>query len=153
MSGRAAPHRQSMRAWLASLEDRRELRTIAAPISLDYEIAACLAETDRGPALRFDHVTGHTMPVAGHRLNDVSWLAEAIGATPATLQSRIIAAIDKPLRPRITDAPPCQQHVVNDPDLAKVLPIPRFFEYETGPYVTAGAIVARDSLTGRANLS
>jgi 2,5-furandicarboxylate decarboxylase 1 len=153
MSGRAAPHRQSMRAWLASLEDRGELRTISAPVSPDYEIAACLAEADRGPALRFERVTGYAMPIVGNLLNGASWFAEAIGATPATLQSRIIAAIDKPLRPRITEAPVCQQHLVNDPDLAKELPIPRFFEHETGPYITAGAIVAKDSLTGRANLS
>jgi 4-hydroxy-3-polyprenylbenzoate decarboxylase len=153
MSGRAAPHRQSMRNWLASLEDRGELRTITAPVSLDYEIAACLAQSDRGPALRFERVTGHAMPIVGNLLNGVSWFAEAIGATQATLQPRIIAAIDKPLRPRITEAPPCQQHVVSDPDLAKELPIPRFFEHETGPYITAGAIVAKDSLTGRANLS
>jgi 4-hydroxy-3-polyprenylbenzoate decarboxylase len=153
MSGRAAPHRQSMRAWLASLEDRGDLRTVGAPVSLDYEVAACLAESDRGPALLFERVTGHAMPIVGNLLNGVSWFAEAIGATPATLQSRIIAAIDKPLRPRITEAPPCQQYVVSDPDLAKELPIPRFFEHETGPYITAGAIVAKDSLTARANLS
>ena len=153
MSGRAAPHRQSMRAWLASLEDRGELRTIAAPVSLNYEIAACLAEADRGPALRFERVTGHALPVVGNLLNGVSWFAAAIGVTPATLQSRIIAAIDKPLRPRVIDAPPCQQHTVSDPDLANELPIPRFFEHETGPYITAGAIVAKDSLTDRANLS
>ncbi len=153
MSGRAAPHRQSMRAWLASLEDRGELRTIAAPVSLDYEIAACLAQSDRGPALRFERVTGHAMPIVGNLLNGVSWFAEAVGAAPATLQSRIIAAIDKPLRPRITEAAPCQEHIVSDPDLAKELPMPRFFAHETGPYITAGAIVAKDSLTGRANLS
>jgi 2,5-furandicarboxylate decarboxylase 1 len=153
MSGRAAPHRQSMRAWLASLEDRGEVRTITAPVSLDYEIAACLAQSDRGPALRFERVTGHAMPVVGNLLNGVSWFAEAIGATQATLQSRIIAAIDKPLGPRISEAPLCQQHVVSDPDLVQELPIPRFFEHETGPYITAGAIVAKDSLTGRANLS
>jgi 4-hydroxy-3-polyprenylbenzoate decarboxylase len=142
-----------MRAWLASLEDRGELRTITATVSLDYEIAACLAEADRGPALRFERVTGHAMPVVGNLLNGLSWFAAAVGATPATLQSRIIAAIDKPLRPQIIDAPPCQQRVVSDPDLAKELPIPRFFEHETGPYITAGAIVTKDSLTGRANLS
>src|SRR6516164_2028396 len=153
MSGRAAPHRQSMRAWLASLEDRGELRTIAAPVSPDYEIAACLVQSDRGPALLFERVTGHAMPIVGNLLNGVSWFAEAIGATQATLQSRIIAAIDKPLRPRISEAPPCLQHVVSNTDLAKELPIPHFFEHETGPYITAGAIVAKDSLTGRANLS
>jgi 4-hydroxy-3-polyprenylbenzoate decarboxylase len=153
MSGSAAPHRQSMRAWLASLEDRGQLRTITALVGLDYEIAACLAEADRGPALRFERVAGHAMPVVGNLLNGLSWFAAAVGVSTATLQSRIIAAIDKPLRPRITDAAACQQHVVSNPELTRELPIPRFFEHETGPYITAGAIVAKDSLTGRANLS
>jgi 4-hydroxy-3-polyprenylbenzoate decarboxylase len=42
--------------------------------------------------------------------------------------------------------------VIERPDLA-ALPIPTFFEHETGPYLTAGAIVARDPASGRANLS
>jgi 4-hydroxy-3-polyprenylbenzoate decarboxylase len=37
--------------------------------------------------------------------------------------------------------------------LTDELPIPRFFEQETGPYISAGAIVAKDRLTGKANLS
>ena len=37
--------------------------------------------------------------------------------------------------------------------LADELPIPRFFEQEAGPYITAGAIVARDRVSGATNLS
>ncbi len=33
------------------------------------------------------------------------------------------------------------------------MPIPRFFEHERGPYITAGAIVAKDRRTGQTNLS
>jgi len=33
------------------------------------------------------------------------------------------------------------------------LPIPRFFEHEGGPYITAGVVVAKDRRDGRANLS
>ena len=33
------------------------------------------------------------------------------------------------------------------------LPVPRFFEHERRPYITAGAIVARDPQSGRGNLS
>jgi 4-hydroxy-3-polyprenylbenzoate decarboxylase len=46
----------------------------------------------------------------------------------------------------------CQAVTVDRPDLG-ALPIPRFFERETGPYVTAGAIVARDPWSGNGNLS
>ncbi len=37
--------------------------------------------------------------------------------------------------------------------LADELPIPRFFEKEAGRYITAGAIVARDRVSGATNLS
>jgi 2,5-furandicarboxylate decarboxylase 1 len=153
MSDRAAFHRQSMRAWMASLEQQGQMQTISAPVSLDYDIAACLAEADRGPALRFDNVVGHSMPVVGNLLNSLPRFAAAAGVTPCALQSSIIAAINKPLRHRIVSSPPCQEHVVREPRLTKELPIPKFFEHETGSYITAGAIVAKDTASGRANLS
>ena len=39
------------------------------------------------------------------------------------------------------------------PSLVDELPIPRFFEREGGPYITAGAIVAKDRVSGHTNLS
>jgi 4-hydroxy-3-polyprenylbenzoate decarboxylase len=153
MSESPALHRQSMRAWIASLEQHGQLQAVSAPVSLDYDIAACLAEADKGPALRFDNVVGHAMPVVGNLLNSLPRFAAAVGATPATLQSSIIAAIDKPTTHRTVPAPPCQEHIVSQPQLVEELPIPKFFEHETGPYVTAGAIVAKDRVSGRANLS
>jgi len=142
-----------MRAFIASLEAHGQLQAISAPVKLDYEIAACLAQADRGPALRFDHVAGHAMPVVGNLLNSLPRFAAAVGATPETLQSSIIAAIDKPLPHRVVASPPCQQHVIAKPELTEELPIPRFFEHETGPYITAGAIVAKDRVNGHTNLS
>src|SRR5205807_5115992 len=53
---------------------------------------------------------------------------------------------------RVVENGPCQEIVVADPDLG-LLPIPTFFEGECGPYITAGAIVARDGATGQRNLS
>jgi 2,5-furandicarboxylate decarboxylase 1 len=153
MSDGSGLHRQSMRAWIASLEQHGQLQTVSAPVSLDYDIAACLTAVDCGPALRFDNVVGHTMPVVGNLLNSLPRFAAAVGATPATLQSSIIAAVDKPLRHRVVSSPPCQEHVISEPHLVQQLPIPKFFEHETGRYVTAGAIVAKDTLSGRANLS
>jgi 2,5-furandicarboxylate decarboxylase 1 len=38
-------------------------------------------------------------------------------------------------------------------DLVALLPVPTWFEHETGPYITAGVIVAKDPETGRRNVS
>jgi 4-hydroxy-3-polyprenylbenzoate decarboxylase len=64
----------------------------------------------------------------------------------------MLAALGNPLAPVEIAAPPCHQTAAEGPDLGR-LPIPWFFEHETGPYITAGVIVARDGRGGAANLS
>jgi 4-hydroxy-3-polyprenylbenzoate decarboxylase len=144
---------QSMRGFLAALQRQGDLVVIGAPVALDFEIAACLAEADRGPALRFDGVTGCQMPIVGNLVNSRARMAMALGTSAAALQSRVVAAVEKPLAHRIVASGPCQEEIIGEPDLGALLPIPRFFEHERGPYITAGAIVAKDRHTGQANLS
>jgi 4-hydroxy-3-polyprenylbenzoate decarboxylase len=142
-----------MRAFTNALAGSGDLTFIAPPVSTDFEIAAVLAEMDAGPALRFEHVTGHMMPVVGNLLNSRSRIASGLGTTPAALQESIITAIDTPLAHRLVASAPCQEQVIADPSLRDELPIPHFFEREAGPYITAGAIVAKDRQSGEANLS
>jgi len=145
--------RQSMRAFIDALDRVGALRHVPHPVNRDFEIAACLAEADDGPALQFDHVTGQAMPVVGNLLNSLRRFADALRVTPATLQGAIIRAIENPLQHRMVSSAPCQELSVADPMLTNELPIPRFFEHESGPYITAGCIVAEDHVTGAMNLS
>ncbi|HTC98145.1 MAG TPA: UbiD family decarboxylase [Bradyrhizobium sp.] len=153
----AASSRQSMRAFLSALAGRGELVTIPEAVSSEYEVAACLAEADSGAALHFPHVKGPTgtsaMPIVGNLLNSLPRFAAGLSSTVQQMQAALIAAIDKPVPHRMVSSAPCQEHVVARPSLTDELPIPRFFEKEGGPYITAGAIVARDRLTGQSNLS
>lgn len=157
MSRETTDSRQSMRAFLSALEDAGDLVTIPQPVDLDYEIAACLAEAAGGPALRFSHVRRranvHAMPVVGNLLNSLPRFAAALRGGTEPIQAALIAAIEKPLSHRVVASAPCQQDIVAEPALAAELPIPRFFEKEAGPYITAGAIVARDRVSGFTNLS
>ncbi len=141
-----------MRAVLAALERSGELAAITEAVDRDFEIAASLAESD-GKALRFDAVRGSAMPVVGNLLTSVARMATALGTSEGELQGRIAGAIARPLPCRVVADPPCQEVAIEMPDLAAELPIPRFFEREGGPYITAGVIVARDPTNGRANLS
>jgi 2,5-furandicarboxylate decarboxylase 1 len=143
---------QSLRSVLAAFEAAGQLRRISEPVSLRYELSAMLAASDGGPALLFESVDDLRMPVVGNLLVSRERIAAALGTTVAGIQERMLQALAMPVAPvEVTDAP-CQQVVVEHPDLAQ-LPVPWFFEHETGPYVTAGAIVARDSDRGAANLS
>jgi 2,5-furandicarboxylate decarboxylase 1 len=153
----AADSLQSMRAFLSALEASGDLITISQPVDLDYEIAACLAEAASGSALRFSHVRGpgdvRAMPIVGNLLNSLPRFAAGIRSTTASLQASLVAAIERPLAHRIVSSAPCQHDLIDEPSLAAELPIPRFFEKEAGPYITAGAIVAQDRVSGFTNLS
>jgi 2,5-furandicarboxylate decarboxylase 1 len=105
-----------------------------------------------GPALRFDKVADSGMRVVGNLLCSRERIATGLCVPLHELQSRIVHAIAAPLDPRLVRAAPCQEVVQEKPDLG-TLPVPTFFEHETGPYITAGIIAARDAQTGKANLS
>lgn len=142
-------HRQSTRAFLDATGD---VVRVAEPVDTAFEIAACLAHLDGGPPVVFEKVVGHDLQVTGNHMTTLDAVASALSTDRAGLQGKLVAAVGNPLAPALAGEGPCQEVITGDPDLAD-LPIPTFFEHETGPYITAGAIVARDALTGRANLS
>ena len=146
-------HRQSMRAFLAMAEEAGTLTRIGEQVDPVYEIAAWLSLLDgRGPVV-FENVAGHAMAVTGNHLATRAQAARALGVEMDRLQDRLVDAVQSPLESRlVAGTAPCQEVVVPTPDL-DALPIPTFFEHETGPYLTAGAIVAKDTVSGRGNLS
>jgi 4-hydroxy-3-polyprenylbenzoate decarboxylase len=148
----SAPAPQSLRSFLARLEAQGGLLRIDEPIDPAYEISAVLTQAWDGPAVLFQTVPDSDLAVLGNLLNSRARFADALATTEAELQAKIVAAIDRPLPPRLVAAGPCQEVEVETPDLG-LLPIPRFFEGETGPYITAGAIIAEDSATKARNLS
>lgn len=141
-----------MRTYVRALFERDALQVVRAPVTTEFEIAAHLALADAGPALVFENVVGHTLRVIGNLLPSRERIALGLCTAPQTLQGRLVGAIRSPLPGHWVDRAPCQEVTVDRPDLG-TLPIPRFFEHETGPYLTAGAIVARNPETGGANLS
>jgi 4-hydroxy-3-polyprenylbenzoate decarboxylase len=146
------PDRQSLRHFLAALERDGALMRRRETVDPLFEISAWLNEIWDGPAVLFESVAGNELRLAGNVLNSIGRIAAGLGTTPSGLQRKIVAAIDRPIPPRLVAAGPCHEVIVADPDLA-LLPVPTFFEHETGPYITAGAIVVRDSSSGHRNLS
>ena len=56
-----------LRAFLNLLEEKKDLVHISRPTSPHFEVAAGIRKTSsiEGPALFFDNVVGHSMPVVG----------------------------------------------------------------------------------------
>jgi len=143
--------RQSLRPFLEVLRQSGELLLIVRRVDLVYQLSAFLAELDRGPAVRFED-TGTGIPVVGNLLNSRRRIALGLGVDEHALEASIGAAIDSRVSPTIVPSAPWQEVSIESPDLA-VLPVPTFFEHETGPYITAGVIVAKDPESGRRNVS
>ena len=142
---------QSLRGFIDLLTQRSEVIDIAEPIDLDYVLPAVLGRLEAGPAVRFSQVRGNTMPVVGNLVSRRDRIALALAAEPSEISSRLLDAVANPIPTvEVTEAE-CQQ-VVEPVDLA-ALPIPRFFEKETGPYITAGVILVQDVVSGERNAS
>ena len=143
---------QSIRPFLASLEQQGSLLRIPKPVAREFELSAFLSAADAGPALIFESVVGSPLRVAGNLLNSRARIAAALGILPADIVPRIHEAIRAPVKPVQVAAGAVQEIVETDAPLDS-LPVPRFFEREERPYITAGVILARDPQTGRGNAS
>jgi 4-hydroxy-3-polyprenylbenzoate decarboxylase len=128
------------------------LLRIGKPVDRSFELSAFLSAADSGPALMFEHIEGSPLRAAGNLFNGRERIAAALGIETAEILPRLLAAIANPLPPVAATEVPVQACVITEDPLA-TLPVPRFFEREERPYITAGAIVARDPESGRGNLS
>lgn len=144
---------RSFREALERFEQAGYLRRIHREVDARYEIAAVLGRLDRSAVVLLERVRGYPMPVAGNLLYARERIADGLGVGVDQVLPRLVSAIADGIPPVAAASGPCQEVVVERPDLAALLPVPTFFERETGPYVTAGVIVARDPATGRRNIS
>jgi UbiD family decarboxylase len=145
---------QSMRGFVAALEVAGELHRVTRSVDAKFELGAVLALKDRGPALLFEKVAGHAMPVAGNLLVSRARFASAFGIAPSELDAHCLKALTQPIKPvLVKDAP--VQAVIHEKgtDIGKLLPVPHWFERESAPYITAGVIIAKDPETGKRNVS
>src|SRR3970040_39993 len=74
---------RDLREFLTALEARRELKRIRAPVSTDLEAAeiADRAVKAGGPALLFENVKGHTVPLAMNLFGTMGRMCLALGVS------------------------------------------------------------------------
>ena len=171
------PYRD-LREFIAFLERQGDLRRISAPVSPELEIteiAHRLLRAD-GPALLFENVIGHDMPVAinlfcaERRMNwaleteDADELAGRLEAMIEMVQGGPPQGLLNKLRtlgrlihvgsyqPRTVRDAPCQQVVLTgeEVDLYQ-LPIIKCWPSDAGPYITLPLVITKDPATGTQN--
>ena len=157
-SNRPQPFR-SLRSWLRHLEATGRLATARPGLELRFGVAAVAKRLDGAKATLFPQPAGaegrrHDIPVVSGVVSDRGWIAEAIGAAPEELLDRYRDAVEHPLpwqEVAAADAP-VQQLVERPPDLTR-LPVPTHNEHDSGPYISAGLVIARNPRSGVQNVS
>ena len=171
------PYRD-LREFIAFLESKGDLRRISAPVSTELEMTEIAYRSLRadGPALLFENVVGHDMPVAinlfcsERRMNwaleveDADALAARLEAMIEMVQGGPPQGVLNKLRtlgrlvhvgafqPRTISNPPCQQVVLSGEEVDLYsLPIIKCWPMDAGPYITLPLVITRDPETGTQN--
>ncbi|MGQ9595629.1 MAG: UbiD family decarboxylase [Anaerolineae bacterium] len=140
-----------LRTLLACLAQDGLLQEVEEALDPRFQIAQALLERGERPA-RFLHVAGSPFPVVGGLCAHRETIARGLGIAPQDLTLTLARALHEPAPPPRVEEAPCQEVVVEAPDL-NALPILTHFPTDPGPYVTAGVVVLRDPVSGVQNLS
>jgi len=167
-------------AFTDALAAAGELRTVAAPVSPNLEITALCRHSllKGGPALLFEHPSGHAMPVLGNLFGSERRVLMALELDErAQLRDlgRAFAFLRNPDLPgdlgeafdtlpdfaRLAHAPlvrleraPWQEQVLEGPDVdLDALPVTTCWPEDAGPLITWGLVVTRGPNKPRVNLA
>lgn len=142
-----------LRSWLRYLAACGRLAVARDGVSLVHELAAVARRTEHQSAVLFPRPGGHRIPVVANLLAGRSWMADALGVPEAELLSRFQQAVREPLPWREVARGPAQEVEHGSVDLNTLLPIPTHNEHDSGPYITAGLLIARNPRTGVQNVA
>lgn len=147
---------QSYRGVISRLRTAGEVVDVAGQVSLDYELAAIIGLWDDGPVVYVEETDRGQFPIYANILNTRQRIAGALGIRPEELLGRLEEASNSSTHPTLQESGPCQEVVVRAgdvDDLLAILPLPKFFERDSGPYLTAGVVCAHEASSGFRNAS
>ena len=170
---------RDLRDFIAQLEAEGQLKRVAAEVSPHLEMTALCDKALRagGPALLFEHPTGHHIPVLGNLFGTTQRIARAMGvADMAALREvgQVLASLKEPeppkglkdmgrlrdmaqalwhMAPKVLGSAPCQEVVRegDEVDLAR-LPVQHCWPGDVAPLITWGLVITRGPHKTRQNL-
>jgi 4-hydroxy-3-polyprenylbenzoate decarboxylase len=168
-----------LRDFIAQLEKQGELKRITAPVSTHLEMTEICDRVLRaeGPALLFENVTGHSMPVLANLFGTPKRVAMGMGADSIEALreiGKLLSYLKEPeppkglrdawdkwpvlkqvlnMSPKEVRSAPCQDIVWegSQVDLAKI-PIQHCWPGDIAPLITWGLVVTRGPHKTRQNL-
>lgn len=164
---------RDLRAFIRALEEQRQLCRIKAPVSAELEITEIADRQVKrgGPALLFEQVQGHSMPLLINAFASSERMSCALGVDnleqaaarikhlvtlvpPSGILGKLRALGDlrevASAAPKVVDHGPCQA-VQLEPSFHS-LPVLTCWPGDGGPYITLPMVITRDPATNRRNV-
>jgi 2,5-furandicarboxylate decarboxylase 1 len=152
-TGTAYEAHPDLRDWLQSLAATDRLAVARKGLSLIDELAAVAKKLENERAVLFPEPGQHAIPVVANLFVDRNWIADSLRVPVNELLSTFQNAVHHPLPWVEVAAAPAQEIVHEKVDLLEQLPIPKHNEHDSGPYITAALLIARNPKTGIQNVS
>ncbi|MGZ8472664.1 MAG: menaquinone biosynthesis decarboxylase [Candidatus Deferrimicrobiaceae bacterium] len=166
---------RDLREFLSALEARGELKKIQASVSADLEAAeiADRAVKSGGPALLFENVKGHDVPLAMNLFGTMVRMCLALGVSSLDeIGARMVEVIEPEIPsnlieklkmlpklarladfiPKTVSSGPCQEVVETDKPSLSFLPVVKTWPGDGGPFITLPLVFTKDPKTGRRNV-
>lgn len=142
-----------LRSWLQRLATADRIAVAREGVSLIDELAAVSKKLELERAVLFPRPGQHDIPVVANLFADRSWIADSLAVSTDQLLPRFLQAVRHPLPWVEVSTAPVQEVVHREIDLLRQLPIPKHNEHDSGPYITAALLIARNPATGIQNVS
>ena len=130
----------SLRDYLNQLRQNDSLTQISKPVSKHLQAAGILKALEPTPVL-FSKITDSAFPVMGNLVCSKPSFADYLGISTQQIIPTLTHAIENHTPPQITSDAPCQEVVINRPDLDD-LPILFHCEGDGGNYISSGVMIA-----------
>ena len=141
-----------LRDFIDYLKENGELLALPTPLSPKFEISTILSELGKkeAPALLFEKVKGHKLPVVGNLLGTKRRLSMALGVDQKHFFENALSKLEKRIPPALVKDQSPKEVITQKSkiDLLKLLPILTHYTNDSGPYITSGITSARDLNNG-----
>jgi len=151
----------TLRSFVEQLESDGDLVRITREVNPEFELPSLISQLEKreGKAYIFENVTGSDIPLVGGLYSGAPRIAQALQLDGyANMQHRHLqpvfgAAMSKPQPHTVVDSGPVNDIVISgdDIDLSR-LPVPTFFELDSGPFITGAVGISRHPDTGQLNV-
>lgn len=138
---------RGLKEFVDHLDDMGELQRISVPVDPRYEIPAVLDRIngEKAPAILFEQVKGHAIPVVGNLLGTEKRMALTLGVEAGDVIQHLQDNLDKRITPfliteeneRVTFS------LSEDNAIQEILPILTHYTLDSGPFITSAVTSAK----------